>query len=333
MGDAIRRTVPAGFARSWPTSSGAGWMSWSAGRSCASRRSPAFVGATERVVRARSLSPSRSSSVRIEWLIADLLTPRFIAAFVKLRSSATAANAARTVSSSRGYRMAHPSAGSDTDHHCRLRARAELGWSSQSDSTGRRHLVPAGREALAWRDADHRHDSHRNPGTPPRQGRQLDGEGQRRTIPGACRGPEVGITMRSHHVRRRANVTASQKVVSTMKIRLKVGATPLTAALFESEASRDFASLLPLTLTMNDLFRREEYGHLPRPIAEEGRRGHTYEIGQIPYWAPGPDVAVYYRQDGQPIPDPGIVVLGTINCGVEAFDVPGATRVTIELVK
>src|SRR2546428_2433186 len=88
-------------------------------------------------------------------------------------------------------RMAHPSAGSDPDHHGRLRARAELGWSGQSDSTGRRRLVPAGREALAWRDADHRHDPHRNPGTPPRQRRRLDGEGQRRTIPGACRRPEV----------------------------------------------------------------------------------------------------------------------------------------------
>jgi hypothetical protein len=39
--------------------------------------------------------------VRIEWLIADRLTPSFRAAFVKLRSSATTANAASTVSSSR----------------------------------------------------------------------------------------------------------------------------------------------------------------------------------------------------------------------------------------
>src|SRR5256886_16656007 len=138
--------------------------------------------------------------------------------------------------------------------------------------------------------------------------------------------------MRYHHVRRRANVTASQKVVSAMKIRLKVGATPLTATLLESKASRDFASLLPLTLTMNDLFRREKYGHLPRPISEEGRRAHTYEVGQIAYWAPRPDVAIYYRQHGQPIPDPGIVVLRTINCRVEAFAVPGAARGTIQLL-
>src|SRR5947208_9820452 len=135
--------------------------------------------------------------------------------------------------------------------------------------------------------------------------------------------------MRYHHARRRANVTASQKVVSARETRLKVGATPVNARLLESKASRDFASLLPLTLTMNALFRREKYGHLPRPISEEGRRAHTYEVGQIAYWAPGPDVAIYYRQDGQRIPDPGIAVRGTSNWGVEAFDCRGATRGTI----
>src|SRR5881296_3710096 len=123
------------------------------------------------------------------------------------------------------------------------------------------------------------------------------------------------------------------KHTSAVKIKLTIDNKILTATLADNATARDFASLLPLTLTMNDLFGREKFGHLPTPISEEGRRAHTYEVGQIAYWAPGPDVAIYYRQDGQPIPDPGIVVLGTINCGVEAFDVPGATRVTIELAK
>jgi hypothetical protein len=129
-----------------------------------------------------------------------------------------------------------------------------------------------------------------------------------------------------------ATVAMSQKA-SEMRIRLKVGATSVTATLLDSKASRDFASLLPLTLTMDDLFRREKCGRLPRPISEEGRRAHAYAIGEVAYWPPGPDVAVYYRQDLQPIPDPGIIVLGKIDSGVEAFDVPGATKVTIELVK
>jgi hypothetical protein len=130
-----------------------------------------------------------------------------------------------------------------------------------------------------------------------------------------------------------ARTVATAEKVNQMKIRLQVGTTPLTATLLDSKASRDFASLLPLTLTMNDLFRREKYGHLPRPISEEGKRAHEYEVGQIAYWPPGPDVAVYYRQDGEPIPDPGIIILGTIDSSVEVFDVPGATKVTIERVK
>lgn len=130
-----------------------------------------------------------------------------------------------------------------------------------------------------------------------------------------------------------ARTVATSEKVNEMKIRLQVGATSLTATLLDSKASRDFASLLPLSLTMNDLFRREKYGHLPRSISGEGRRSHAYEVGQIAYWTPGPDVAVYYRQGGQPIPDPGIIILGTIDSNVEVFDVPGATKVTIERVK
>jgi hypothetical protein len=44
-----------------------------------------------------------------------------------------------------------------------------------------------------------------------------------------------------------------------MKIRLKVDDEVITATMIDSETARDFISLLPLTLTMNDLFRREKF--------------------------------------------------------------------------
>jgi hypothetical protein len=47
----------------------------------------------------------------------------------------------------------------------------------------------------------------------------------------------------------------------------------------------------------------------------------------------GPDVAIFYRHDGQEIPDPGIIVIGKIDSGVETFNVPGSVRVTVELIK
>jgi hypothetical protein len=92
-------------------------------------------------------------------------------------------------------------------------------------------------------------------------------------------------------------------------------------------------SLLPLRLTMNDLLAREKFAALPRPISGRGRRSRTYEIGDLIYWSPGPDVAMFYRHDGQAIPPPGVIVMGRIEAGVEALNMPGPVTVTIEPVE
>ena len=118
-----------------------------------------------------------------------------------------------------------------------------------------------------------------------------------------------------------------------MKIKLKIEDKVLTATLIDNPTTRDFVSLLPLTLTMNDLFRREKFAHLPRTISGEGPRTRAYEVGDIIYWSPGPDVAIFYRHDGQSIPAPGIIVMGKIDSGAEALDVPGSVQATIEPIQ
>jgi hypothetical protein len=122
------------------------------------------------------------------------------------------------------------------------------------------------------------------------------------------------------------------KHVDSMKLTLKVGDKTLAATLIDSKTSRDFVSLLPLTLTMNDLFGREKFAHLPRAISTEGKRTHTSEIGNIAYWSPGPDVAIFYRNDGEKIPNPGLIIIGKIDSGVEAFNVPSSVKVEITLM-
>src|SRR5437588_1884478 len=117
-----------------------------------------------------------------------------------------------------------------------------------------------------------------------------------------------------------------------MKIMLIIGNSALTATLIDSRAAKDFVALLPLTLTLNDLFGREKFAHLPRAISTEGKRTHIYEVGDIAYWSPGPDVAIYYQHDGEKIPKPGIIVLGKLDSGVEAFNVPGSVEVKIEVM-
>jgi hypothetical protein len=124
--------------------------------------------------------------------------------------------------------------------------------------------------------------------------------------------------------------SATAQTGDFVNIRFIVNDTTLTAEVIDSPTARDFISLLPLTLSMSDLFKREKYGELPRAISDGGERTHTYALGDVAYWSPGPDVAVYYRDDGERIPDPGIIVIGNITSGLEAFDVPGSVNVTIE---
>jgi hypothetical protein len=94
-----RRTRPAGLFL-WPAmSSSARPTSVRAGFSRATSCSPASVNATLLVVRASRRTPNSSSSVRIAWLMAEGETPRRFAAFVKLRSSATARKVASEVRS------------------------------------------------------------------------------------------------------------------------------------------------------------------------------------------------------------------------------------------
>ena len=84
---------------------------------------------------------------------------------------------------------------------------------------------------------------------------------------------------------------------------------------------------------MNDLFGREKYGDLPRALSEAGPRKNRYEVGDIAYWSPDHQVALYYRQAGESIPSPGIIPIAKIDAGTEAFNVPGSLKVTIEVAK
>ena len=54
------------------------------------------------------------------------------------------------------------------------------------------------------------------------------------------------------------------QIASATRVRITVAGKSIVATLADSEAARDFASLLPLTLAMNDLFRREKFAPLPR---------------------------------------------------------------------
>jgi hypothetical protein len=91
-------------------------------------------------------------------------------------------------------------------------------------------------------------------------------------------------------------------------IRITINGKAIQARWVDSATTGDFLALLPLTLRMNDLFKREKFGSLPRAISTAGKATRQYALGEIAYWPPGPDFAVFYRHDGEAIPEPGIIV-------------------------
>jgi hypothetical protein len=46
-------------------------------------------------------------------------------------------------------------------------------------------------------------------------------------------------------------------------------------------------------------------------------------VGELACWAPGNDLAIFYADDGQTIPQPGLVRLGTIDTGLEVIAAAG----------
>jgi hypothetical protein len=110
--------------------------------------------------------------------------------------------------------------------------------------------------------------------------------------------------------------------VTTMKIRIRIDGTPITATLENNATARDFASLLPLTLTLSDYASTEKVSGLPRRLSTEGApAGVDPSVGDMAYYAPWGNLAIYYA---------GLIKLATIDSGVEVFRRSGAFQVVIE---
>ena len=116
-----------------------------------------------------------------------------------------------------------------------------------------------------------------------------------------------------------------------MKIRMIVEGTPLTATLDDTETARDFAALLPLSVTLEDYAATEKISDLPRRLSTKGAPPRSDpDVGDIAYYAPWGNLAVFYRDFGY---SDGLVKLGRIDSGVELLRRAGSKPVIIERVE
>jgi hypothetical protein len=128
-----------------------------------------------------------------------------------------------------------------------------------------------------------------------------------------------------------ALASIAQAQENTMKIRLSINGKAVEASLLNNATARDFVSLLPLTLTLEDYASTEKISYLPRKLSIAGApAGSDPSVGDITYYAPWGNLAIFYKDAGYA---KGLVPVGRIDSGIEALNVPGNLKVTIERVE
>lgn len=123
--------------------------------------------------------------------------------------------------------------------------------------------------------------------------------------------------------------TFAQQV--TMKLRLHIDGEIVTATLNDSAAARDFAALLPLSLTLKEYAGVERISDLPGKLSVAGApAGMAPRTGDITYYAPWGNLAIFVGDD---VYARGLVRLGKVDAGLPALQRPGPMNVRIERIK
>lgn len=114
-----------------------------------------------------------------------------------------------------------------------------------------------------------------------------------------------------------------------MKLRLTLNGKPLSATLYDNPSARDFAALLPLTLTIDDYAATEKIAYLPRRLSvKNAPAGFTPSAGDITYYAPWGNLAIFHKDFSH---SSGLISLGRVDSGAAEFRAPGKQSLTLEL--
>jgi hypothetical protein len=114
-----------------------------------------------------------------------------------------------------------------------------------------------------------------------------------------------------------------------MRIRIIAKDQSFIAVLEDSEAARDFVSLLPIEVTLDDYNQTEKVADLPRRLSTAGAPdGADPVVGDIAYYAPWGNLALYYRDFAY---SRGLVRLGRLQGDAAALGAmrPGKARIEI----
>ncbi|WP_394678669.1 cyclophilin-like fold protein [uncultured Sphingobacterium sp.] len=114
-----------------------------------------------------------------------------------------------------------------------------------------------------------------------------------------------------------------------MDMRITVNGKVAKAVLYDNEASRDFAALLPMTLVLEDYNNTEKIVEISKKLSIDGApSGFDPDIGDLTYYEPWGNLALFYKDFGY---SNGLVSLGKVTEGLALFKNKGKLKVTFEL--
>lgn len=115
---------------------------------------------------------------------------------------------------------------------------------------------------------------------------------------------------------------------TSMKIRIAFNGASMNAALEDNPSARDFASMLPLDLTIDDYSTNEKIAYLPRKLTDHGSGPFDHERpGDLGYYAPWGNLAFFhagYRYSS------GLIRLGRIDGDIAPLRARGKFDLRIE---
>jgi len=128
-----------------------------------------------------------------------------------------------------------------------------------------------------------------------------------------------------------ASTSNSPSKDPSMKIRLIIGEQVATATLYDNATAKDFASLLPLSLTMTDYDTIERVSDLPRKLSTQGApEGMAPVAGELTHYAPWGNLAIFIKPRSY---SRSLLPLGKIDDGLAIVSQPGPYKMRIERVE
>lgn len=125
--------------------------------------------------------------------------------------------------------------------------------------------------------------------------------------------------------------TTETEEISEVSITMTSGDTVITATLNNSQTTKEFIEMLPLTLSMTRFYDREYAGGLDKALSENGEELSDFSNGDITYYTSGQALAVFFAQE-ESSNQGNLIKMGEITSDLSLFDALGdQLEFTIEL--